>query len=60
MFTTDPREALAIAHERARQLREEITAQRLRVASASRCPLTAYLRRTLARRNAALLTQGSA
>jgi len=36
MFTSDPRDALVLAHERARQLREEAAAERLRRASATR------------------------
>jgi hypothetical protein len=45
MFTTDPREALVLAHERGRHLRAETAAERLRRASATRRVLAASLRR---------------
>jgi len=53
MFTSDPRDALVLAHERARQLREEAAAERLRRASATRRALAASLRRAVDRRGAA-------
>ncbi len=44
MLTIDPRDALVLAHEHARQLREEIAAERLRPASARRHALAGSLR----------------
>jgi hypothetical protein len=46
MFTTHPHDALVLAHERARHLRAETAAERLRRASATRRALAASLRRT--------------
>ncbi len=57
MFTTDPHDALSVAHEHARRLRADTAARRLRLAMASRCPLAAYLRRARVRRNPALLAE---
>lgn len=45
MLPYDPRDALVLAHERARHLREETAAERLRRASGTRRALAASLRR---------------
>lgn len=45
MFTTDPRAALAVAHQRARHLRREAADQRLGHGSGTRRALAASLRR---------------
>jgi hypothetical protein len=45
MLTTDPHDALVLAHERARRLREETAVQRLRRTSGTRRALAASLRR---------------
>jgi hypothetical protein len=45
MVTNDPRDALALAHEHARRLREESAADRLRPASGSRRAFAGSLRR---------------
>lgn len=45
MFTSDARDALLVAHERPRRLREETAAERLRRASGARRALAASLRR---------------
>jgi hypothetical protein len=46
MFTSDPRDALVLAHDRTRHLRAETAANRLRRASVARRALAASLRRT--------------
>ena len=55
MFTSDPADALRLAYEHVRHLREEAAARRLRRASAVRCPLAAYARRATGRPAAARL-----
>lgn len=45
MFTSDPYDVLVIAHDRARQLRAERAAERLRPASRTLRPVAALLRR---------------
>ncbi len=45
MFTSNTSDALAFAYERARQLREETAAKRLRRAAKTGCSLAALLRR---------------
>ena len=45
MLTSDPRYALVLAHERARRLREESAAERLRRSSGTRRALAESLRR---------------
>jgi hypothetical protein len=45
MFTSDPRDALMVAHEHARHLREERAAERLRNAAGTRRAVAASLRR---------------
>jgi hypothetical protein len=45
MVTYDPRDALAVAHQHARRLREETAAERLRRMSGTRRALAASLRR---------------
>ena len=57
MFTTDPNDALRVAHERTRQLREETAAVRLRRASKAGCPLAATLLRLAERLTPAPLTR---
>jgi hypothetical protein len=44
MFTSDPRDALAVAHQHARHLRAERAAERLRGRSVTRRTLAASLR----------------
>ena len=61
MFTSNPHDALLIAHQLGRRLREETAAERLRPASRMRCPVAAYLRRRAAsRRGPASLAHRSA
>lgn len=60
MFTTDPRDALVLAHEHARQLREESAARRLRRASGTRRALAASLRRAADRLDRAPLAPRAA
>ena len=55
MFTSDPRDALMVAHEHARHLREERAAERLRRASGTRRALAASLRRAANRLDPAAL-----
>jgi hypothetical protein len=55
MFTSDPRDALLIAHERPRRLRAETAAERLRRASGPRHALAAILRRAADRLDPAAL-----
>ena len=45
MFTNDPRDALAVAHDHIRRLREEPAAERLRPALTLRHAVAAHLRR---------------
>jgi hypothetical protein len=45
MFPSDPRDALMVAHERVRRLREERAAEGLRNAAGTRRALAASLRR---------------
>jgi hypothetical protein len=49
MFTSDPRDALFLAHERGRHLREETAADHLRRASGIRRAIAKSLRRAASR-----------
>lgn len=46
MILSDPRDALVVAHERTRRLREEAASERLLPASGTCRALAAFLRRT--------------
>jgi hypothetical protein len=56
MLTIDPRDALVLARERARDLRDEMAAERLRSASGTRRTLATSLRRMADRLDPAPLT----
>lgn len=57
MFGTDPRDALAVAHEYGRELRAEAAAERLRATSRTRRALAASLRRAADHLDAAALAR---
>jgi hypothetical protein len=60
MFTSDPRDALVLAHEHARHLHAETAAERLRGASGTRHALAAFLRRAANRLDPAPLAPRAA
>ncbi|HYT51746.1 MAG TPA: hypothetical protein VEL10_06045 [Gaiellaceae bacterium] len=60
MFTNDPLDALVAAHERARQLRAEAAAERLRGTSGTRRALAVSLRRAADRLDPAPLGRRTA
>jgi hypothetical protein len=60
MFTSDPYDALVIAHDHARHLQAERAAERLRPASRARRPLAELLRRLANRLDPAPLAHGAA
>jgi len=60
MFTSDPLDALVVAHERGRQLRAEAAAERLRGTSATRRALAVSLRRAADRLDPAPLARSQA
>ncbi len=57
MFTSDPLDALAVAHERGRRLRAEAAAERLRGAPGTRRALAVTLRRAADRLDPAPLAR---
>jgi hypothetical protein len=57
MFMSDPRDALVLAHERARHLREETAAEHLRRRFGTRRALAASLRRAANRLDPPRLAQ---
>jgi hypothetical protein len=60
MLIYDPRDALVLAHERARHLREETVADHLRSASGTRRAVVAVLRRAATRLDPAPLARRAA
>ena len=57
MLTSDPLDALVLAHERGRRLRAEAAAERLRSTSGTRHAVAAYLRRAADRLDPAPLAR---
>jgi len=60
MFTSDPRDALVLAHERGRRLRAQAAADRLRDTRGTRRALAASLRRAADRLEPAPLARRAA